>query len=149
MPGGIETAMLFSFFDQSVLDITKSRQQLEEDHYAIRAIVACAQDANIKLIERMRKGSNGLKEIARASLKQLKHVVQLPPHADLWNMTSINYAFHQERMADAFQQYRDHTERDLEDLQLLREQTALQASLIWERTADANLQDERSVSLTL
>jgi hypothetical protein len=58
LPGGYETAMLFSIFDQSILDTTKSRQQLDEDDHAIRAIVACAQDANIKLIERMRKGND-------------------------------------------------------------------------------------------
>ncbi len=64
--------MLFSIFDQSVMDMTRPRRQLEDDDYAVRAIVACAQDSNVKLIERMRqKGNNGLKEIARASLKQL------------------------------------------------------------------------------
>ena len=76
-PGGIQTAMLFSIFDQSVLNMTKSRQQLDKDDYAIRAIVACAQDANIQLIEKMRDGNNGLKEIARASLKQLEQAVQI------------------------------------------------------------------------
>ncbi len=50
LPGGFEMAMLFSIFDQSILDLTKSRQQLDEDDHALRAIVACAQDANIKLI---------------------------------------------------------------------------------------------------
>ncbi len=35
LPGGIETAMLFSIFDQSILDLTKSRQQLDEDDQAI------------------------------------------------------------------------------------------------------------------
>ena len=89
LPGGYETAMLFSIFDQSILDTTKSRQQLDEDDHAIRAIVACAQDANIKLIERMRKGNDDLKEIARASLKQLEQVVQLPPHNKLWEMTDM------------------------------------------------------------
>jgi hypothetical protein len=48
-------------------------------------------------------------------------------------MSNIDYSYHQERVADAIHQYRGHTERDLEDLQLLREQTALQASLIWEQ----------------
>ncbi len=61
LPGGFETAMLFSIFDQSILDITKSRQQLDEDAYALRAIVACAQDTNIKLIEKMRKEITVLK----------------------------------------------------------------------------------------
>ncbi len=74
-----------------------------------------------------------LKEIARASLQQLEQAVQLPPHQELWQMQSIDYKYHQERIADAIQQYRGHTERDVEDLQLLREQTALQASLIWEQ----------------
>ncbi len=45
-------------------------------------------------------------------------------------MTDVDYSYHQETIADAITQYRGHTERDLEDLQLLREQTALQASLI-------------------
>ena len=38
LPGGIQTAMLFSIFDQSVLDLTKPRQQLDKDAYAIRAM---------------------------------------------------------------------------------------------------------------
>jgi hypothetical protein len=126
LPGGIETAMLFSIFDQSILDLTKSRQQLDKDDYAIRAIVACAQDANIELIEKMRKGKDGLHEIAKASLKQLEQAVQLPPHDDLYNMSPIiDYSYYQDRIADAVKQYRGHTERDLEDLQMLREQTAL------------------------
>ena len=133
LPGGIQTAMLFSIFDQSVLDLTKPRQQLDKDAYAIRAIVTCAEDANLQLIEKMRNGNNGLKEIARASLKQLEQAVQLPPHGDLYSMTAIDYQFYQDRIADAITQYRGHTERDLNDLQLLREQNALQASLIWEQ----------------
>ena len=40
LPGGYETAMLFSIFDQSILDTTKTRQQLDGDAYALRAIVA-------------------------------------------------------------------------------------------------------------
>ena len=35
MPGGHETAMLFSIFDQSILDTTKPRQQLDEDDHAL------------------------------------------------------------------------------------------------------------------
>ena len=46
LPGGYETAMLFSIFDQSILNLTKSRERLSEDDRSIRAIVACAQDAS-------------------------------------------------------------------------------------------------------
>jgi hypothetical protein len=133
LPGGFETAMLFSIFDQSILDTTKSRQQLDEDAIAIRAIVACAQDANVSLIEKMKRGNDGLKQIARASLNRLEQATQLPAHAELYQMTDIDYKYHQERIADAIDQYRGHTARDLDDLQRLREQTALQASLIWEQ----------------
>ena len=93
----------------------------------------CAEDANYKLIERMRKGNDGIKNIARASLKQLEQVVQMPPLDSMYNMSSFDYEYNQERIAEAIKQYRGHTERDLDDLQLLREQTALQASLIWEQ----------------
>ena len=119
LPGGYETAMLFSIFDQSILDTTKTRQQTDDDDHALRAIIACAQDANIKLIKRMRQGNDGLKKIARNSLDQLEQAVQIPPHHKLWNMTDIDYRYHQETIAEAIKQYRGHTERDLEDLQLL------------------------------
>ena len=132
-PGGIETAMLFSIFDQSTLDPTKSRQQFDEGAHPLRALITCAQNANGGLIEKMRKGSNGIKNTARASLKQLEQVVQIPPLDSLYNMSQLDYQWHQETIAEAIQQYRGHTERDLNDLQLLREQTTLQASLIWEQ----------------
>ena len=76
LPGGYETAMLFSIFDQSILDLTKPRRETDDDDHALRAIIACAQDANSKLIERMRQGNNGLKEIAGNSLNQLEQAVR-------------------------------------------------------------------------
>ena len=132
-PGGIETAMLFSIFDQSILDTTKARPLRDVGANKLRALVACAQEANHQLIERMRKGSDGIKNIARASLNQLEQGVQMPSLDDMYNMAQSDYDFYRERAAQAIQQYRGHTERDLSDLQLLREQTALQASLIWEQ----------------
>jgi hypothetical protein len=107
--------------------------KLDEDDRTIRAIVACAQDANLKLIEKMKRGNDGLRKVANASLEQLEQVFRLPPHGDLYNMSSVDYMWYQERIAKAIKQYRAHTERDLDDLQMLREQTALQASLIWEQ----------------
>ena len=81
----------------------------------------------------MRKGGDGITNAARASLKQLELGVQMPSIDDMYNMSQFNYDFYQERAAQAIQQYRGHTERDLGDLKLLREQVALQASLIWEQ----------------
>ncbi len=81
----------------------------------------------------MKKGSNGIKNIARASLNQLEQAVQMPPHDTMYTMSQIDYLHRQDVIAHAIKQYRGHTERDLDDLRLLREQTALQASLIWEQ----------------
>jgi hypothetical protein len=57
----------------------------------------------------------------------------MPPLDSMYNMSQIDYEWHQDSIAKAIKQYRGHTERDLDDLQLLRQQTALQASLIWEQ----------------
>ena len=72
VPGGFETAMLFSIFDQSILDTTKPRQQLDEDASAIRAIVACAQDANGRLIEKMKSGNDGLKKDRKCMIQMIQ-----------------------------------------------------------------------------
>jgi hypothetical protein len=91
LPGGIETAILFSIFDQSTLDTTKSRHKLDEDDRNIRAIVACAQDANLNLIEKMKRGNEGLRKTANASLKRFEEAFRLPPYGDLYNMKDIDY----------------------------------------------------------
>jgi hypothetical protein len=101
MPGGIETAMLFSIFDQSTLNLTKSRQQPDKEAYSLRALVTCAQNANTKLIERMRKGNDGIKNIARASLKQLEQVVQMPSLDTMYTWNELDYDFYHDRIADA------------------------------------------------
>ena len=109
--GGIETAMLFSIFDPSILDTTKARPPRDDGANQLRALVTCAQDANHKLIERMRKGSDGIKNIARASLNQLEQGVQMPSLDDMYNMVQSDYDFYRERAAQAIQQYRGHTVR--------------------------------------
>ena len=76
----------------------------------------------------MKKGNDGIKNIATSSLKQLEQVVQIPPLDSLYNMSQSDYQWYQDSIAEAIRQYRGHTERDLDDLQLLREQIALQAS---------------------
>ena len=101
MPGGIETAMLFSIFDQSTLDITKTRPQRDEEANQLRALATCAQDANHKLIERMRKGGDGIKNIARSSLNQLEQGVQMPSLDDMFNMSQCDYDFYKERADQA------------------------------------------------
>jgi hypothetical protein len=75
----------------------------------------------------------------------------MPPLDNMYNMSQNDYQWHQDSIAEAINQYRGHTERDLDDLRLLREQTAIQASLIWEQqmqicdmnTAYLELSDEK------
>ena len=74
LPGGIETAMLFAIFDQSILDLTKNRHSTDEKIHSIRALATCAQDANHKLIERMRKGGDGIKDMPKPLSTNLNEV---------------------------------------------------------------------------
>jgi hypothetical protein len=85
----------------------------------------------------MRQGNDGLKEIAKASLKQLEQVVQLPPHEDLWKMSTIDYKYYQDRIADAIEQYRGHTERGLDDLATTAKGAKRSTSQLNLGTADA------------
>ena len=107
-PGGIETAMLFSIFDQSILDITKARPHRDEGANELRALALCAQEANYQLIERMRNGNDGIKNIARASLDQLEQGVQMPSLDDMYSRAQSDYDYYRERAAQAIQQYRNH-----------------------------------------
>ncbi len=68
----------------------------------------------------MRKGNDGIKNIAKALLKQLEQVVQMPSLDTMYTWDELDYDFYQDRIADAIKQYRGHTDRDLDDLQLLR-----------------------------
>jgi hypothetical protein len=48
LPGGIETAMLYSIYDQSVMDLNRSTSANLADNYALRAMVAHAKDDTVK-----------------------------------------------------------------------------------------------------
>ncbi len=48
LPGGIETAMLYSIYDQSVMDLTRDPRTNARDNQALRAMVEHAKDYTIK-----------------------------------------------------------------------------------------------------
>ncbi len=61
LPGGIETAMLYSIFDQSIIDFagTASNINIADSH--IRAVMAYAtDDTTVKVLPRMKQGNAGL-----------------------------------------------------------------------------------------
>ena len=73
LPGGIETAMLYSIFDQSIIDFagTGSDENIADSH--IRAVMAYAtDDTTVELLPRMKQGNAGLARSAKASLKELE-----------------------------------------------------------------------------
>ena len=60
LPGGIETAILYSIFDQSIIDFAKTVSDQTTDDSAIRAVMAYAtDDTTVKLIPRMKQGNAG------------------------------------------------------------------------------------------
>jgi hypothetical protein len=83
-PGGIETAMLYSIFDQSIIGFTGTGSVTNADDGAIRAVMAYATDnTTVKLIPRMRQGNNGVAKSALTSLKELEDICQLPKTKEL------------------------------------------------------------------
>ncbi len=79
LPGGIETAMLYSTFDQSIIDFDRQDSEVNAEGGAIHAVMAYAtDDTTVKLTPRMKQGNNGVAKSALASLKELEDVCQLP-----------------------------------------------------------------------
>ncbi len=65
LPGGIKTAMLYSIFDQSIIDFGRQDSEVNAVGGAIRAVMAYAtDDTTFKLIPRMKQGSNGVAKSA-------------------------------------------------------------------------------------
>jgi hypothetical protein len=79
LPEGIETTILYSIFDQSIIDFVGKGSDLTTDDSAIRAVMAYAtDDTTVKLIPHMMQGNTGLARSAIASLKELEEACQLP-----------------------------------------------------------------------
>ncbi len=86
LPGGIETAMLYSIFDQSIIDFAGTGSAHNSEDSALRAVMAYAtDDTTVKLLPRMKQGNAGLARSAMASLKELEEACQLLPKAkEIW-----------------------------------------------------------------
>jgi hypothetical protein len=60
LPGGIETAIMFSFFEDAVMDFTKSTGDNLTDNAAIRAMVNHAKNDTLDHCAFMKEGRMGL-----------------------------------------------------------------------------------------
>ena len=127
--------MLYSIFDQSIIDFAGTGSDRTTDDSAIRAVMAYAtDDTTVKLLPRMKQGNAGLARSAIASLKELEEAYQLPKAKELWTKQD---SWIQERkdgiIASAIKQFEQHVERNNQDQYVLREQTTLLASLVFEQ----------------
>ena len=143
LPGGIETAIMFAFFDDSVMDYNNTIGDNLIDNAMIRAMVNHAKDHTLDYTTFMREGSMGLRKGTTAALKQLGNVSKLPKQDELWDMKDPEIESRNEDIADAMKQYEAHTWKDHDDLLLLREQQTLLANLVWEQQIQiCNLNDK-------
>ena len=134
LPGGIDTAILYSIFDQSIIDFAGTASDQTTDDSAIRAVMAYAtDDTTVKLIPRMKQGNTGLARSAIASLKELEEACQLPKAKELWTKQDGWINERKDEIASAIRQFEDHVKQNNLDQQLLREQTTLLASLVFEQ----------------
>jgi hypothetical protein len=90
-------------------------------------------DTTVKLIPRMMQGNAGLARSAIASLKELEEACQLPRAKELWAKQDGWINENKDEIASAIRQFEDHIRRNNLDQQLLREQTTLLASLVFEQ----------------
>ncbi len=133
LPGGIETAMLYSIYDQSVMDLTRSTSANLADNHALRAMVAHAKDDTVKHLSLMKEGSQSQTNGLLAALQQIKEVTHLPNADILWDMSEHEIRTRKEEIAEAIDQYENHTRNDHASMQLLREQCSCLAHLVREQ----------------
>jgi hypothetical protein len=143
VPGGVETAIMFSFFDQSVLNLTKRTGENLADNSALRAMVNRARNDKVDHFALMKEGRNGLFKGAVSALKQIERAARLPNADKLSDMTDIEIESQNEEIAYAIKQHEAHVWRDHDDLLLIREQASLLANLAWEQQIHiCNLNDK-------
>jgi hypothetical protein len=70
LPGGIETAIMFAFFDDSVMDFTNTIGDNLTDNAAIRAMVNHAKNDTLDHCAFMREGRSGLHKGIVTALRQ-------------------------------------------------------------------------------
>jgi hypothetical protein len=86
LPGGIETAIMFSLFDDAVMDFTNTIGDNLTDNAAIRAMVNHVKNDTLDHCTFVREGRLGLHKGTTAALKQLENVSKLPRQEEVWNM---------------------------------------------------------------
>ena len=133
LPGGIETAMLFAIFDQSVMDLNKPVSDNLAENAALRAMVTYTGDDSVHQFSLLKEGKGGLTKGLVSALQQLNKVTQLPAERELWTMREADIQSRKDDIAEAITQYEDHIKRDHANMHLLREQITLMAHLNWEQ----------------
>jgi hypothetical protein len=133
LPGEIETAMLYSIYDQSVMDLNRSTSANLAENHALRAMVAHAKDDTVKHLSLLKEGNQGQTNGLLAALQQIKEVTHLPNADILWDMSEHEIRARKEEIAEAIDQYENHTRNDHASMQLLREQCSCLAHLVWEQ----------------
>jgi hypothetical protein len=143
IPGGVETAIMFSFFDQSVLNLTKPTGENLAENSAIRAMVNHARSDRVDHFALMKEGRNGLFKGVVTALKPIERVTRLPNADKLSDITDVEIESQNEEIAEAIRQHEKHVWRDHDDLLLIREQASLLANLAWEQQIHiCNLNDK-------
>ena len=133
LPGGVETAMLFAIFDQSVMDLNRPVSENLAENAALRAMVSYTGDDSLHQFSLLKEGKRGLTKGLVSALQQLNKVTQLPAERELWTMREADIQGRKDDIAEAITQYEDHIKRDHANMQLLREQITLMAHLNWEQ----------------
>jgi hypothetical protein len=117
-PGGVETAIMFFLFDQSVMDFTKPTGENLAENSVLCAMVNRARNYKVDHFNLMKEGRNGLYKGAISALKQIERVTRLPNADKLSDMADIEIESQNKEIAEAIKQHEAHVWRDHDDLLL-------------------------------
>jgi hypothetical protein len=116
------------------MDLNRSTSANHADNQALRAMVAHAKNDTIKHLSLSKEGIQGQTNGLLAALQRIKEVTHLPNADILWEMSEHNIRTRKEEIAEAIDQYENHTRNDHASTQLLRERCSCLAHLVlWEQ----------------
>ncbi len=87
----------------------------------------------MKHLSLSKEGIHGQTKGLLAALRQTNETAQIPSANVLWEMTEDDIEFRKKLIAQAINQYENHTNMDHAAMQLLRERCACLAHLVWEQ----------------
>jgi hypothetical protein len=127
LPGGIETAMMYSMFNQTkvVRDAESNRK--------LRALIAHAEEQTPQLVDQIGQNIRSKTRSLEIYVSQLREVAQLPPLRTLYSMSAEDIADKTRLTNDVLTNFESQLSRDYTAYERERQQNVLIAKLNYDQ----------------